>query len=117
MCRREPSQEGKLQQDNRVWFGSMDALLAGAGRPDVRAGVLRLMATLDGVEVREAERDGRATLELANSDFGDGYVETLIVDAGSGVPVGFVGGVPGQEPGVTMTYDVDRVTTARVAQG
>ena len=112
-----PLQEGKLQQDNRVWFGSMDALLAGAGNPDVRAGVLVLVATLEKVTVAEGERNGRQTLELANSDFTDGYVETLIVDAGTGVPVGFTGGVPGQVPGVTMVYDVDRVTTAKVAQG
>jgi hypothetical protein len=111
-----PLQEGKLQQDNRLWFGSMDALLAGAGRPDVRAGVLQLVATLDKVVVSEGTRDGRATLEIANSDYTDGYVETLIVDAGSGVPVGFTGGVPGEVPGVTMDYDIDRVTTAQVAR-
>ena len=36
------------------------------------------------------------------------------MDAESGIPVGFAGGVPGQEPGVTMTYRIERTTPARV---
>ncbi len=38
-------------EDNHVWVGSMDALLAGAGRKDVRAGVMTLLATIDAVTV------------------------------------------------------------------
>ena len=40
-------------EDNHVWVGSMDALLAGAGRKDVRAGVMTLLATIDAVTVTE----------------------------------------------------------------
>ena len=124
-----PPDEPQLQDDNRVWIGCMDALLAGAGRPDVRSGVLFLLSTMSAVTTEEQTRDGRRVLALANAGFLDessaesqkafpgGYVETLYVDAESGIPVGFTGGVPGQEPSVTMTYDIERTTPARVRQG
>jgi hypothetical protein len=125
-----PPDESQLQDDNRVWIGCMDALLAGAGRPDVRAGVLFLLSTIADVTTEETTRDGRAVLALVNAGFpgndgvaGDakgfpgGYVETLYVDAESGIPVGFTGGVPGEEPSVTMTYAIERTTPARVKNG
>jgi hypothetical protein len=125
----DPPDESQLQDDNRVWIGCMDALLAGAGQPDVRSGVLLLLSTMTAVTTEEQTRDGRKVLALANAGFLDessaesrkafpgGYVETLYVDAESGIPVGFTGGVPGQEPSVTMTYDIERTTPARVKNG
>ena len=113
----DPPDEPLAQDDNRVWFGSMDALLAGAGQPDVRSGVLFLLSTISTVTTQAGTRDGRATLDLVNTGFADGYVETLYVDAESGIPVGFTGGNPGQEPSVTMTYRIERTTPARVAAG
>jgi hypothetical protein len=98
----------RATEDNHVWVGSMDALLAGAGRKDVRAGVMALLATIETVKV---SREGRL-LELSATDFPDAYTETLFVDAGTGVPQKFVGGVPGEEPGVRIDYDVKRVTAA-----
>ena len=53
-----PSSE-KTIDENRIWFGSTDALLAGAGRKDVRAGVLLLLATIDTVKVTETAGDAR----------------------------------------------------------
>ena len=41
-----PPDESQAQDDNRVWIGCMDALLAGAGRPEVRSGVLFLLSTI-----------------------------------------------------------------------
>jgi hypothetical protein len=35
---------GGMQIDNYVWEGSEDALVAGSGNPQVRAGVLRLVS-------------------------------------------------------------------------
>ena len=67
--------------DNRVWIGAMDALIAGAGDPDVRAGVMRLLSTIATVKVT----DHGATLDIRNTDFPDGYAETLTVDAETGV--------------------------------
>ena len=68
--------------DNHIWIGAMDALLAGAGRKDVRAGVMRLLATIDAVKVTDHGDDAR---QLTNTDFADGYAETLTVDATTGV--------------------------------
>jgi len=69
----------------------MDALLAGAGRKDVRAGVMTLVATIDAVTVT----DEGNRLKLTNTDFGN-YAENLYVDAETGVPQKFVGGEPGK---------------------
>jgi hypothetical protein len=95
-------------EDNHVWTGSMDALIAGAGRKDVRAGVMVLLATIKTVKVTD---DGK-TLTLTATDYPGGYTENLIVDAETGVPRQFVGGVPGEEPGVTIDYEIKRVTAA-----
>jgi hypothetical protein len=125
-----PPDEPQLQDDNRVWLGCMDALLAGAGRPEVRSGVLFLLSTMSAVSTEDVTRQGRKTLALVNTGFphdageaGEakgfpgGYVETLYVDADTGIPVGFTGGVPGEAPSVTMTYDIERTTPARVETG
>ena len=98
-------------EDNHVWVGSMDALLAGAGRKDVRAGVMTLLATIDTVKVTE---EGRL-LKLSATDFGGSYTENLYVDAETGVPQKFVGGETGKEPSVTIDYDIKRVTAANWA--
>jgi hypothetical protein len=45
------------------------------------------------------------------------YQETLVIGAKTGVPVTFTGGVPGQAPGVTVTYQVSRVSMADIAAG
>jgi hypothetical protein len=94
-------------EDNHVWVGSMDALLAGAGRKDVRAGVMMLLHTIEAVEV---SREGDL-LHLRNTDFGE-YAENLYIDARTGVPVKFEGGEPGKQPDVVIDYDVKRVTAA-----
>jgi hypothetical protein len=101
----------KSHHDNRIWFGSTDALLAGGGRPDVRAGVLLLLSTIDTVKVTEVG----GTLKLMATDYPDGYTETYYVNAKTGVPEKFVGGVPGKAPDVTVTYEIKRVTAANWA--
>lgn len=98
-------------EDNHVWTASMDALLAGAGRKDVRAGVMTLLATIDTLETRE---EGEL-LKLTSTDFPDGYAESLYIDAETGIPQKFEGGVPGKEPDVRVDYDVRRVTAANWA--
>ncbi|MBE2316346.1 hypothetical protein DVA67_010190 [Solirubrobacter sp. CPCC 204708] len=98
-------------EDNHVWVGSMDALLAGAGRKDVRAGVMTLLHTIDTVKVTE---EGEL-LKLTATDYQGGYTENLFVDAETGVPQKFEGGVPGKTPDVVVDYDVKRVTAANWA--
>ena len=100
----------KRIEDNHVWVGSMDALLAGAGRKDVRAGVMTLLATIDAVTVT----DEGELLKLTNTDFGN-YAENLYVDAETGVPQKFVGGEPGKAPSVVIDYEIKRVTAANWA--
>ena len=91
--------------NNRVWMGSMDALIAGAGRADVRAGVLKLLATIPKVGVEQ----GDGVLNLRNADFPDGYVETLAVDDQTGVIKTMTGGYPDKRPDVVVSYEIKRV--------
>ena len=86
--------------NNRIWIGAMDSLIAGAGDPDVRAGVMKLLATIDAVKVTEHG----ATLDITNSDFvPDGYAETLTVDAETGVIRTMTGGKVGRTPASSST--------------
>ncbi len=96
--------------ENRIWIGAMDAVIAGAGRSDVRAGVLKLLATVDTIRVRE-EGD---TLSLTATDFGDGYEETIVVDAHTGVITKMTGGYPGKAPSVVVTYEIKRVEAREI---
>ncbi len=96
--------------NNRVWIGCMDALIAGAGRADVRAGVMKLLAMMPEVKVEP----GDGVLRLRMTDFPDGYEETLVVDDATGVIREMVGGTHGERPSVVVTYDVRRVTAADV---
>jgi hypothetical protein len=95
----------RVIDNNRVWFGSMDTLIAGAGDPAVRAGVMKLFNTIEAVRVT----DRGATLEIANTEFSGGYVETLTVDARTGVIQKMTGGVSGKRPDVVVDYDIKRV--------
>ena len=96
--------------DNRIWIGAMDALIAGAGRADVSAGVMNLLSTIPAIH---SARVGD-TVTITNTDFPDSYQETLVVDARTGAIEKMVGGVAGQTPDVTVRYDVRRVTAADV---
>lgn len=111
------AQVGSLY-DNWVWENSQDALIAGSGDPQVRAGVLQILATLPGVAVTNGTSGGQPTLVLSagSPELGSGYTEQMTINADTGVPIQFVGGPPG---GVTATidYTVSRVTLANLASG
>ncbi len=100
--------------DNWVWENSQDALIAGAGQPQVRAGVLQILATLPGVTVTQGTSGGVATLVLTAGaqEMGYGYTEQLTINADSGVPIQFVGGPPSGPPTTSVDYKVSRVTLA-----
>jgi hypothetical protein len=104
--------------DNYLWGDSLDALQAGAGNPQVRAGVLRLLATMSDVTVAQTAVDGQPTLTLTASGpvFGGGYQEQMVINADTGVPVSFIGGDP-SHPSVTVTYDVTRVSASDLTHG
>jgi hypothetical protein len=52
------------QIDNYVWENCEDALVAGSGNPQVRAGVLRLVSALPGITVTHGTVDGQPALTL-----------------------------------------------------
>jgi hypothetical protein len=105
--------------DNWVWEDSQDALIAGSGEPQVRAGVLRILATLPDVTVTPGTSGGQPTLVLTagTSELGYAYSEQLTIDATTGVPLSFAGGTTGKAPSATVSYQVSRVTISDVAGG
>jgi hypothetical protein len=123
---------GGLQIDNYVWENCEDALVAGAGNPQVRAGVLRLVSALPGIAVTHGTVDGQPTLTLTagaaevgfagidkadpKAETGPAYQEAITINADTGIPLGFAGGPAGQVA-VTVTYVVTRVNLADIAAG
>jgi hypothetical protein len=108
------------QENNMIWNNSMDALLAGAGNPQVRAGVLKLLATIPQITTTQGTLDGQPTLVLTAdvlSSNSDTDQEQLIVNATTGVPVQFVDGNVGQTPDVTVYYTISRVTVSSIENG
>jgi hypothetical protein len=106
--------------DNWVWEDSLDALTAGSGDPTVRAGVLKILATLPDVTVTKGTTDGRPTLTLTAGADEEGipnYTERLTMDADTGVPILFVGGPPAGPASTTVHYKVSRVTLADLKTG
>ena len=81
--------------------------------------MLRLLSTLLEVTVTNTTTGGQPTLTLTAGSpaFPGNYREALTINAGTGVPVAFAGGTPGQKPDVTTTYQVFRVTLAAIAAG
>jgi hypothetical protein len=111
----------KLRDDisNSVWNNSVDALSAGAGNPVIRAGVLRLLATIPRVTVARSTGGGQRVLVLTAGPalFGGGEEQVLTVNAATGLTVSPVIRVPGQRPGSVSMFRVTRVTLAAVAAG
>ena len=103
--------------DNWVWGNGMDALIAGAGRPEIRAGVLHLYASIKGLTVKDTTSHGRHVLIISAGVFGDDRIETLTIDADTGVPIEMVGGEAGKAPNARVEYTVTRETVADLAHG
>ena len=113
-----------LQQDydNYIWDHSMDALTAGGGNPQVRIGVLRLLATVPEVTVKNSTTDGKATLTLTASNALFSYLDqqVLTINASTGMPISLVLNIPGKAPDPTrsvITYHVSRLTLADIKAG
>ncbi len=123
---------GGLQIDNYVWEDCEDALVAGSGNPQVRAGVLRLVSALPGITVTHGTVDGQPTLTLtagaaelgrvgidpANPkvETGAAYQEAITINARTGIPLRIASGPAGRVTG-TVTYVVTRVNLADIAAG
>jgi hypothetical protein len=106
-----------LQEDinSTIWDNSFDALSQGAGSPQVRAGVLRLLSTVPEVTVANSTTGGRPTLTLT-AVFGVGDTEVLTINARTGMPVSYASRLTGVKP-VLDTFQVSRVTMADVEAG
>ena len=110
---------GGLQIDNYVWENCEDALVAGSGNPQVRAGVLRLVSALPGITVTHGTADGQPALTLTAgaAETGPAYQEAITINADTGIPLGFAGGPAGGKVAVSVTYVVTRVNLAGIAAG
>jgi hypothetical protein len=120
---------GGLQIDNYVWDGCQEALVAGSGDPQVRAGVLRLVSALPGITVTHGTADGQPTLtltagaaELESAGIppadptAPAPQQAITINADTGIPLGFTTG-PAGKPDITITYVVTRVNLADIAAG
>jgi len=110
-----------LEEDyaNYIWNNSVDALTKGAGNPQVRAGVLRLLSTVPEVSVKNSTTDGQATLTLTAGKalFANTTQDVLTINAQTGMPISDESNVPGQPPSSVTTYHVSRVTLADISAG
>lgn len=104
---------------NLIWNGSLEALATGGGNPEVKAGVLRLLATVPGVTVTKSVTGGQATLTLTAGPevFAGMGSQVLTVDAMTGSPVKLFTPAGNGAPSSAETYQVSRVTLADVAKG
>ncbi|MEO7122723.1 MAG: hypothetical protein ABI400_06325 [Lacisediminihabitans sp.] len=104
--------------DGWVWENSLDALVAGAGNSQARAGVLRILSTLPEVAVTNTTTQGQPTLTLAlTSPTIPNYQETMTINASTGIPVLLTGGEPGRTPDDRIAYQISRVNLADISAG
>jgi hypothetical protein len=111
-----PAQQKEIT-DNHIWTNSMDALIAAPENPQVRAGVLRIMATMPKVKVTKTATAGQPTLTLVDSWSATGKLgEKLVINAATGRPVA-VSSSGSDMPTSTTYYHTSRVTLADVEAG
>ena len=105
--------------DNYLWNNSVDALSAGGGNPQVRAGVLRLLSTISAVTVTHSTTDGQPTLILTAGPevFVGSGEQILTINARTGMPIKSVVPADGNVAGSVDTFRVYRVTMANIRVG
>jgi hypothetical protein len=82
------AEQQKQITDNHIWSNATSALIAAPENPQVRAGVLRILATMPKVKVTKTSTAGQPTLTLVASwPNAEKLVETLVINAGTGHPV------------------------------
>ena len=112
---------GQALQDeinNSLWTASTIALSWGAGDPEIRAGVLRLVSTIPEVTVADSTTGGHPTLTITAGPavFGGDGEQVLTINARTGVPISSV--VTGRGmPASVETFRVSRVTLADIKAG
>lgn len=105
--------------DNLIWMNSLYAMTAVPGNARVRAGVLAIMATMPNVKVTHTTTAGQLTLTVADSWprlATRGFVESLVINASTGLPVALFNRDPGQPFNATY-YHTSRVKLANIEAG
>jgi hypothetical protein len=112
------SAQKQEQTDNLIWMNSNYALTAAPENPNVRAGVLRIMATMPNVKVTRTTTAGQATLTLSDSwpRLSGGDRESTVINARTGLPIATSDSGTGQAP-TTFYYHPARVSLAQVKAG
>lgn len=108
---------------NHLWSNTTHALFVAASDAEVRAGVLKLLATIKEVTIGKVDVDGQAALTLTASAAiqGGGSSHVLTINAGNGLPIRSEG-VPAKdsaEPSKPwlVNYKSSRVNLADVVAG
>ena len=116
-----PTVKGLQNEINyEIWYNSINALTEGAGNPQVREGVLRVLSTIAEVTVANATPGGQPmlTLTAAPALMGAGLpAQVVTVNARTGMPISLVNGTPGQKYYSNTTFTVSRVWMAGVRAG
>jgi hypothetical protein len=112
---------GKALQDdidNSLWTASTIALSWGAGDPEIREGVLRLVSTIPEVTVADSTAGGQPTLTITAGPavFGGDGEQVLTISARTGIPVSSVVTGRGMRTSVE-TFQISRVTLAGIEAG
>jgi hypothetical protein len=113
---------GKLLEQrtgNAIWNNSVDALSAGAGNAQVRAGVLRLLAGVPEVKVAKTTTAKQATLTITAGSalFGGGSPEVLVINAKTGMPITSSFKASGKLSASKASFVVSRLTLDAVKAG
>ncbi len=106
------------QTDNLIWMNSNYALTAAPENPNVRAGVLRILATMPNVTVTHTTTAGQTTLTLSDSwpKLSGGDRESTAINAHTGLPIATSDSGSGEQP-TTFYYHPTRVSLAQVKAG
>ncbi|MEV4053859.1 hypothetical protein AB0J55_21935 [Amycolatopsis sp. NPDC049688] len=103
---------------NHLWSNAQHALFANAADAEVRAGVLKLYATIPDMVVGKTDVDGQAALTLtAPPAILDGGADVLTINAGNGLPIREEITAAGSSKRYVVNYKSLRVTLADVAAG
>lgn len=111
------AEQKKEITDNHIWTNAVDALIAAPENTQVRAGVLRIMASMPRVRVTKTTTAGQPTLTLADGwPTAGGATEKLVINAGTGRPIAMTSGGSDVRPR-TIYYHTTRVTLTDIEAG
>ena len=120
---RPTGEELENRINNHLWSNTTYALFVGAANAEVRAGVLKLLATIEEVTVADTDVDGQRALTISASPdiLGGDDSAVLTLNADNGLPIRNevfpAEGSPQPSKYFVVDYQSSRVTLADVAAG